>query len=210
VKHRLSRHPITVVLLGTDRPPTLAKRTMPADRTLVYMGTFMPYKNVDVLVRGMALLPGYRLLLMSRVTPAERARLEALAPAGSLQFFDGASDEDYQAALRGATALVTASKDEGFGLPLVEAMAVGTPLVVSDIPIFREIGGDVAAYFEVTSPESFANAVTALEDGTLWSWRSVAARERSALFDWDIAAAALLTVLEETYAKRSAHARDGR
>lgn len=210
VKHHLSRHPITVVLLGTDRPPTLAKRTMPSAKKLVYMGTFMPYKNVDTLVKGMAHLAGYTLQLMSRVAPAERARLEALAPAGSLEFFDGASDEDYQAALRGATALVTASKDEGFGLPLVEAMAVGTPLVVSDIPIFREIGGDVAGYFGVTSPESFADTVKQLENGKLWAERSAAARDRSGLFDWDTAAAGLLTVLEETYAKRSAHTRDGR
>ena len=50
--------------------------------------------------------------------------------------------------LRGATALVSASRDEGFGIPLVEAMALGTPLVVSDIPVFREVGGDAAAYVD--------------------------------------------------------------
>ena len=63
-------------------------------------------------------------------------------------FHDGADDATYRDVLRGATALVTASRDEGFGLPLVEAMGVGTPLVVSDIPVFREVGGDAAAYVD--------------------------------------------------------------
>ncbi len=201
VQHRLSRHPITVVLLGTDRPLKLASRTRPRGNTLVYMGSFMSYKNVDQLVQGMALLPGYRLQLMSRLDGAERARLEGIAPAGSLEFLNGATDEAYQSALANATALVTASKDEGFGLPLVEAMAVGTPLVVSDIPIFREIGGDVASYFEPT-PESFATVVRSLEDPKLWKRQSALAVQRSALFDWQIAASALLGVLEETYLAR--------
>ena len=79
---------------------------------------------------------------MSRITDAERARLTALAPAARLVFHDGATDETYRELLRGATALVTASRDEGFGIPLVEAMGLGTPVVVSDIPVFREVGGD--------------------------------------------------------------------
>lgn len=210
IRHRLTRHPISVILLGTDRPLRLAKRTMPRDRTLVYMGSFMPYKNVELLARGMASLPGYRLLLMSRISAADRGRIEALAPAGSIEFVGGASDEQYQNALLTATALVTASKDEGFGLPLVEAMAVGTPLVVSDIPIFREIGGDAASYFDVASPESFAAAVRTLEDESLWTARSALARERSTLFDWDLAAKKLLAVLTETWQKRSADGHHGR
>ena len=206
IRHRLTRRPISVILLGTDRPRRLAKRTMPRDRTLVYMGSFMPYKNVELLARGMSSLPGYRLMLMSRISATDRARIQAIAPAGSIEFLDGASDEQYRDALLAATALVTASKDEGFGLPLVEAMAVGTPLVVSDIPIFREIGGEAASYFDVASAESFAAAVRALEEESLWAERSALARERSELFDWDLAAKKLLAVLTEAWEKRSAHA----
>ena len=82
------------------------------------MGSFMPYKNVDALARAMASLPDYELLLMSRVDEAERARLASLAPDARLTFLGGASDDVYREALLRATALVTASRDEGFGIPV--------------------------------------------------------------------------------------------
>jgi glycosyltransferase involved in cell wall biosynthesis len=192
------------VWLGTDVPEHVPDRRAPQARELVYMGSFMPYKNVELLARAMHRLPGWSLSLMSRVTPETRQRIASLAPEGSITFYDGASDDDYQAALLRATALVSASKDEGFGLPVVEAMAVGTPAVLSDIPIFREIGGDPAGYFDPESVDSFVAAVRELEDDGEWRRRSVAARERARLFTWSEAAAKLLVVLEETLARRRA------
>jgi glycosyltransferase involved in cell wall biosynthesis len=207
LQHRMTRNPVHVIWLGTDIPAGLPARRVPADRELVCMGSFMPYKNVELLARAMHELPGYRLNLMSRITDATRTRLASLAPTDSLRFFDGASDEDYQAALLRATALVSASKDEGFGLPVVEAMAVGTPAVLSDIPIFREIGGDPAGYFDPDSVESLVAAIRELEDDALWLRRSATARARAELFSWPDAAKKLLAVLEET---ASAHPRDRR
>ena len=128
------------------------------------MGTFMPYKNVETLVRAAALLPDHELHLMSRITADDRARLTALGPGARLVFHDGADDATYRDVLRGATALVTASRDEGFGLPLVEAMGVGTPLVVSDIPVFREVGGDAATYVDPDDVAGFVRAIRALDD----------------------------------------------
>lgn len=204
LEHRMTRNPVTVVWLGTDVPPNVPDRTTPQARELVYMGSFMPYKNVDLLAAAMHSLPGWTLDLMSRVSEGDRARIAALAPEGSIRFFDGASDEDYQAALLRATALVSASKDEGFGLPVVEAMAVGTPAVLSDIPIFREIGGEPAGYFDPDSVDSFVAAVRELEDDAEWHRRSLAARERATLFTWPEAARQLLVVLEKTVVRRRA------
>lgn len=204
LRHRMTRNPVTVVWLGTDVPPGVPDRTRPQTRELVYMGSFMPYKNVEFLARAMHQLPGWRLDLMSQVTAHDRERIAALAPAGSVRFFDGASDEDYQAALLRATALVSASRDEGFGLPVVEAMAVGTPALLSDIPIFREIGGETAGYFDPDRVDSFVAAVRELEDDAEWGRRSRAARERAKLFTWQRAAQQLLLVLEETVARRRA------
>ena len=82
---------------------------------------------------------------------------------GSIVFHDGATDDEYLSVLRSATALATASYDEGFGIPLVEAMGIGTPVVVSDVPIFREIGGEAAEYFDPSSPSAVAAAVRRLE-----------------------------------------------
>lgn len=202
-EHRLTRNPTRVVLLGTEQQPEgVPDRVAPQSRDLVYMGSFMHYKNVGLLARAMNLLPGYRLRLMSRVPAEERARLEALAPAGSLDFLDGVSDDEYAEALRGARALVSASRDEGFGLPVVEAMALGTPVLLSDIPIFREIGGAPAGYFDPASVEAFVAAVRELEDDTEWTRRSAASVTWARRYNWPDAAAALLEVLTAAVEKR--------
>jgi glycosyltransferase involved in cell wall biosynthesis len=211
LKHRLTRHPITVVpnaVTPTAVTPTAvtASAEPAGDRgkQLVYMGSFMPYKNVELLARAMHLLPGYTLHLLSRASEAAVSSLTALAPAGAVTFHQGVSDSEYAAILQNSTALVTASLNEGFGLPLIEAMAGGIPVVVSDIDIFREIGGDAAEFFDPHSPESFAAAVRTLEDPTEWAVRSARSRARAAEFTWDRSAKALLTALTAVYESRTA------
>lgn len=197
--HRATPNPVTVVHLGADGPPTPPHRTAPATRELVYMGSFMPYKGVDVLARALHRLPGYRLRLMSRATPRERAELERIAPPGALEFLDGASDEDYADALDRATALVSASRGEGFGLPVIEAMTRGTPAIVRDLPIFREVGGGAARYFQ--DEDGLVAELRALEDPGEWERRSASSVEHAAAFTWERAAKQLLAVLEDTVAR---------
>jgi glycosyltransferase involved in cell wall biosynthesis len=201
-KHRMTKNPMHVVLLGTEQPDETPVRDAAEQKTLVYMGSFMPYKNVDLLVNSMKHLPEYRLQLMSRVSDDEKARLAALAPEGRVEFFNGASDEQYEAVMKSATALVSASRDEGFGLPSVEAMALGTPVLLSDIPIFREIGGDAAGYFDPDSVDSFVAAVRELEDPAEWKRRSAASAVWAKRYNWPDAAKQLLQVLTETVEKR--------
>ena len=107
-------------------------------------------------------------------------------------FEGGVSDERYQQLLSGATALVSASREEGFGIPVVEAMAAGTPVVLSDIPVFHEVGGDVALYFGHDDPNGFARAVLALQAPGEWSRRSSLAYDRAAEFTWERSAQTLL------------------
>jgi glycosyltransferase involved in cell wall biosynthesis len=206
-EHRLTNRPVNVVLNAADpidddpHGDSRHGRTPPKTRDLVYMGSFMPYKNVTTLARAMHELPGYRMHLLSRISPADRTRLTALAPAGSLDFHDGVSDADYARLLEGAHALVHASLDEGFGIPLVEAMSVGTPIVVSDIPIFREIGGSAGVYADPNDPSAFAKAVKVLDVPADWTRHSVAAREQAKLFDWDRSADVLYEVLRRVAKK---------
>lgn len=206
-EHRLTRKPVRVVPNAAAVPEDLreaaASRARPEARSLVYMGSYMPYKNVDTLVRAAGLMPEYELHLMSRVSDPERDRLRALAPGARLIFHNGASDEEYSRELLRATALVTASRDEGFGIPLVEAMGLGTPVVVSDIPIFREIGGDAAAFFPPDDAEALVRQVRALEDPGTWAARSAAGRERATAYSWKASAQKLLEILQEVARTRA-------
>lgn len=203
-KYRLTRRPVRIV--GNAPQPGQLPRDPEAgaDRTLVYMGSFMEYKNVETMIRGMASLDGYTLHLLSRITPARRVELEAMVPAGAkVEFHDGVTDAEYEALLNRATALVSLSRAEGYGLPLVEAMALGTPVIASDIPIFREVGGNAASFVDPDSPAEFAAAVTALDDPAHWAACSRRSVERAAEFSWEHSAAQLLAAAEEAVALRS-------
>ena len=204
LEHRLTKNPITVVSLGTDGPHDYTARRAPTTRELVYMGSYMPYKNVELIARALHELPGYTLHLMSRADEETTARLTALAPESSLIFHNGASDAVYAETLSRATALVSASRDEGFGLPQVEAMVLGTPVVLSDTAIFREISGPAGGFFSPDDPAELVREVRALEDPATWQARSTAARTRSAEFTWEKGAAGLSRVLHDAVEARAA------
>ncbi|PJJ72190.1 glycosyltransferase involved in cell wall biosynthesis [Diaminobutyricimonas aerilata] len=197
-EHRLTRRDIVVVPNASDLPPRV-ERDRPTDGVLVYMGSFMPYKDVDTVVRAMRELPGHELHLLSRIAPAERDRLLALAPEARIVVHDGVTDDEYRALLARATALVSASRDEGFGIPLVEAMGHGTPVVVTDIPIFREIGGSAAAFFPAGDAHALAARIRELDAD--WPARSAASRARAEFYDWDRSADILLDVLRKVSAR---------
>lgn len=197
--HHLTRKAVFVVPNAADAPTATVTRTLAGrKKSLLYMGSFMPYKNVETLVRAVAFLPDYELHLLSRIADADRVRLQALAPAANIVFHNGTTDADYHGALLTATALVCASLDEGFGIPLVEAMAVGTPIVVSDIEIFHEIGGDAAHYVAALDPQGFAAAILALENDDVWMRASAASIAQAATFSWPVSAQKLLDVLVES------------
>lgn len=77
-----------------------------------------------------------------------------------LFWLEGASDGDLQQLLKSSSALIQASIAEGFGLPIVEAGSQGIPLILSDIPVFREIAGDEATYFPVGDAAELARIIT--------------------------------------------------
>ncbi|MBP2366241.1 glycosyltransferase family 4 protein [Pseudonocardia parietis] len=202
--HRLTRRRVAVVPDATDfhLPAGAEPRTRPGGNRLVYAGSFMPYKNVAALARAAALLPGHELHFVSPVPPGVRSELERLAAPARPVFHDGVDDAGYRALLDGATALVSASRDEGFGLPVLEAMARGCPVVVSGIPAFREVAGDAGLFADPDDPAGFAEAVRSLDPEAAWTARSEQVRARAAAQTWDGAAEALLEVLEQAVARR--------
>jgi glycosyltransferase involved in cell wall biosynthesis len=202
-KYRLTKRPVRIIANAPQPAQEPRKPDHGADKTIIYMGSFMPYKNVETMVAGMAGLPGYTLHLLSRITPQRRAELERIVPPGaSVVFHNGVTDAEYDGLLRRATALVSLSRAEGYGLPLVEAMAVGTPVIASDIPIFREVGSDAAIYVDPESPGQFADAVRQLQDERHWQEMSRRSLARAAEFSWDESARQLVDAAHEVVAKR--------
>lgn len=161
-------------------------------QNLVYMGSFMPYKGVETLIAGMADLPGRTLHLLSRISPERRRELEALVPAGAdVVFHEGVSDKKYAELLADNAALVTASLDEGYGLPIAEALALGTPAVVTDLEIFHEVAGDGALYFAREDARDFAAQVRALDDPQVRAATIAAGQQHMARFTWERSASIL-------------------
>ncbi|HEV8472133.1 MAG TPA: glycosyltransferase family 1 protein [Methylomirabilota bacterium] len=135
---------------------------------VLYVGNFMPHKNVDGLLRAWASLPaalraGHRLVLAG-ADAARRPALEALARAlnvaATVTFPGRIEDADLPGLYSACAAFVLPSLEEGFGLPAIEAMACGAPVIVSDRGALPEMAGPGAAVVDVTADGALAAALT--------------------------------------------------
>lgn len=201
-KHRLTNREVHVVFNAAahnDEQHQVAHSRPSGSQKLVYMGSFMDYKNVETLILGMNTLPGYELHLLSKITDQRREELEKLANSDNIIFHNGVSDTQYLAHLDEAVALVTASLDEGFGIPVIEAMGRGCPAVISDIEIFREVGGEAAKFFDPRSAEQFADAVLSLEPKAVWRKTSKDSLEQAKKFNWEASADELILAISTLY-----------
>lgn len=197
LKNGLTKRPISVIYNAADSMASTEPRAGSDSRFLVYMGSFIGYKNVEALIRALALLPGHTLVCLSRITPTRQAELTHLAESvgAKVRFENGVSEQEYQNWLLKAQALVTASSDEGFGIPVIEAMGVGTPAVVSNLEIFEEIGGEAALYFDPSQPRTFAVQIEKLQDQQFWQDVSKRSIDQAGKFSWQASAGKLLELL---------------
>lgn len=197
LKNRLTKREISVIYNAADKAAGIAERNNSDSRVLVYMGSFIGYKNVETLIAGMALLPEHTLVCLSRITDQRRAELEVLAKrlGANIQFENGVSEDEYHQWLLRAQASVTASLDEGFGIPVIEAMERGTPAVMSNLEIFEEIAADAGLFFDPSDPQSFAKQIEKLGDSKTWLAKSQSSVNQAAKFSWETSATRLLQLL---------------
>ena len=112
----------------------------------------------------------------------------------SFQYFVNASDQELAIAYQHALAFLFPSLDEGFGIPLIEAMACRCPIIASDIPVFREVAGEAALFFDSHSVAGLVRAMTGVIDGPTREKLIGAGQVRERLFTWDAAADAVAEV----------------
>lgn len=197
-KANMTKKPVTVVF---NAPQTFSNYPVKHEKNIkniVYMGSFMPYKNVETLIKSMEWLPGRTLHLLSRVSTKRKNQLKKLIPKNaSVIFHNGVSDDEFEQLLADNALFASASLDEGYGLPVAEAMNMGVPVVISDTPVFREVGADGALYFDPHSPEDFAKQVKKLDNATVRAKQVELGLNHMSQFNWDESAKILLEAIIE-------------
>lgn len=196
--NRITTKTVHVVYNASSMPIVSIPREAPATKNLVYMGSFMPYKNVELLLSAIEMLPEYTLTLLSGVSAKRKSKLlgsVSNSTKGRVEFVNGASEAEYQQVLDESFALLSASKDEGFGIPLIEAMSRAIPVIVSDIAIFKEVAGSAGSYFENTIVADLVSRIRDLEDSSRWAEASAKSLIQSQLYTWDKSASRLLEVV---------------
>lgn len=169
----------------------------------LHLGTIKPRKNIGRLLQAfVGLQKGsavpVKLVLAGRRSALEKAALPWLEAAAEGVIFTGyMAEEDLPALLSGALALVIPSLYEGFGLPALEAMACGTPVVASNRASLPEVVGEAGLLVDPLSVEAIASAMALLlGDGALRQELGVRGQERAGRFSWRRAAQETTAVLE--------------
>lgn len=172
-----------------------------------YIGSLEPRKNLETLMKAW------------RMAASEMPQCELLIAGAGGNVFSGGDthdvpercrfvgrlpDEDLAPFLSGARALVYPSLYEGFGLPPLEAMACGTRVAVSDIPVLREVCGEDASYFDPINNTSIAEALLGIdrESERFRTERIEKGLKRAAGFTWERSARLHRTFFEELGCKQ--------
>ncbi|HEX8204163.1 MAG TPA: glycosyltransferase family 1 protein, partial [Isosphaeraceae bacterium] len=192
---------------GPQSDETLARYGIePGSRFLLYVGGLSPHKNILRLIEAFAkAAPGdVRLVLVGDVgdvfhthVPALREAVTRLGLGGRVVLTGFVPDADLAEVYSRAEALVQPSLMEGFGLPQVEAMACGTPVLCSTAGSLPEVVGDAGAYFDPRDLESMAGAIaTFLADPAVRGRLADRALRRAEGFSWATSARMLLDCFE--------------
>ncbi|GAB4361943.1 MAG: glycosyltransferase family 1 protein [Oricola sp.] len=134
-----------------------ATRAAAGPDTIVLMGSNIPHKNVG-LILGMAQKlegAGFRIAVIGSIDNQVYNNSALNTGAGNVSWLGRVSDNEFAALLRDSLCLAFPSFVEGFGLPPLEAMAIGCPVVVSDTASMPEVCGDAALYASPYNPEEW-------------------------------------------------------
>ena len=167
----------------------------------LFVGRREAHKNIPRLIEGFAASRASAAVRLLFTGPPDR-RIGELAGRHrvkeAIHFTGPLSDSQLAACYRGAVALAFPSLYEGFGLPIVEAMACGIPVLASRVTAMPEVAGDAALLVDPTSAQAIAQALDRLsEDSALKSTLRARGLERARRFSWDAVVQRIRQVLEQ-------------
>ena len=167
---------------------------------ILYPGNKRPYKNVNGLLRAFrsSRLPseGFKVVMTGSATPELQKAISSLDLQDAVIFLGHVPDEQLPALYRGARLTVFVSLYEGFGLPIVESMAVGTPVITSNVSSMPEMAGDAALIVPPLDIEAVAHAMDRLAfESELRTSLITKGFDRASSFSWDAAAASTWDVI---------------
>ncbi|MCW5941200.1 MAG: glycosyltransferase family 4 protein [Fimbriimonadaceae bacterium] len=179
---------------------------VPEGPFLFTLGTLEPRKNLGTLFAAMAELSSHEATGDLRLVVAGArgwresgivANLEALGIEDRVTFLGYVPDEDLPKLFARCEAFVFPSLYEGFGIPVLEAMLLGAPVLSSDHPAMVEVGGDAARYFNPSDAGAIARAVREFREKGERDAMVAQGFARAPRFDWDATVGATVLALEE-------------
>lgn len=188
----------------------LGQRNGRAPRHILFLGTLEPRKNICVLLDAYAALRSRvpsapPLVIAGGTTPAARAWVERAARpplSGHVRFAGYVGDDERRTLLAEAHMLVQPSLDEGFGLPVLEAMAAGVPVVISSGGALPEVAGPAATPIPPDDVEGFAAMMTTLLDPDAAREAADRGLHRARDFSWADSAAKVRRAYQEAVDRR--------
>ena len=209
----LGAHPACTPVPDLAADSQIERLLGPRRFELLHVSSTIPRKRIDVLLevfsRFRSVDPDARLLRVGGPLTREQQRLaERLNVADAIVELPFLDRLQLAALYRRASVVVLPSEREGFGLPVVEAMACGTPVIASDIPALREVGGTAAQYCSVGDINCWVEALARFRlgqsDPAVRERRRAECLSAAARFDWRRYAVQMAALYEQPLARERA------
>lgn len=185
------------VLGYAARPEIIGRLGLGERKFVVALANLQVHKNIGLLLKAFSApaLAGLKLVLVgSDVRAGFETQGHSIPP--NVVFAGRVDDGQLRALLESALCVAFPSTTEGFGLPPLEGMTVGSPAVLAPCGALPEVGGDAALYAAPDDPHQWVEAISALAgEQDTWQRYSHAARQRASLFTWDQAGRKLIEVI---------------
>ncbi|MDM3855703.1 MAG: glycosyltransferase family 1 protein [Aphanizomenon gracile PMC649.10] len=202
--YQIPSNKITPILLAGDNSH-FQFLNLPTHNYFLYIGRQDPYKNLQRLITAFSALPhknDYELWLAGpydqRYSPLLEAQTQELGISHLVKFLNYVSYDELPIIVNQALALVFPTLWEGFGLPVLEAMACGTPVITSNISSLPEVAGDAAILINPYDAREITAAMQAIiNDSELRKQLSEKGLKRANQFSWEKTGVATVEVLKE-------------